>query len=191
MIQRSEAGLYYLDQCQRMHERGAKMWPGKPVLQHRERLRLLVDETNSKTALDYGCGKGLQFTIPLPANPVFNFAGGTFADFLGIPISGWDPAVPAFAERPGTGERFDLVMCANVLGLIPDEDMARVLDDIWSLARKAVFIQLRLTPPTKAKKRLPDGTHGPGAGRTREFWLDTLRARRGKRRVLIIEGVEH
>ena len=192
MIAFSERGEYFLDQCRQFHQAGHKNWTGKPVLQHRKQIRSLVEQTGAKTALDYGCGKGRQFTWPLPleaeAAPGFR-AGEFFAQYIGIPIIGYDPCVPEYAEKPT--DRFDLVLCANVLGLVPDGDLPAVIDEVFAFSKKAVFVQLRMTPPTKPGKHLPDGSNGPSGNRDVEFWRRMLKPRRGRKLMLIIEGQEY
>lgn len=191
----SDRGRRALGECRRIHAAmGDKQWSGKPVMQHRELLRQLVRATGCKTALDYGCGKALWRTYPLPGAADFE-AGGSFEQYIECSITGFDPAVPEFEARPDG--QFDLVMCANVLGLVAAEDLPSVLGDVFGYAGKAVFFQMRLTPPVKPKKaaltKAVDDLVGGPERLTREFWLDTIKRPPGwaGTGVLVIEGAEH
>ena len=65
--------------------------------------------------LDYGCGKG-----------------GFIEEIRGLglftTIRGYDPAVPAFADRPEG--RFDLVTCLDVLDVVEPQFLGNVLGDV-------------------------------------------------------------
>jgi SAM-dependent methyltransferase len=75
--------------------------------------------------LDYGCGKGI-FLRDMKQTGWFRF------------VSGYDPAVAAFAARPA--QRYDLVLCLDVLDQTEDEFVAAVIEDVAQFAaRYALF----------------------------------------------------
>ena len=66
-------------------------------------------------------------------------------------VERYDPAIPEFSTLSAGG--FDLVICCDVLEHIRMEDVDRVLNEIRSQSRNALFsISLRL-----ARRQLPDG----------------------------------
>jgi len=66
----------------------------------------------------------------------------------------YDPCVPEFDQEP-VGQKFDAVICTQVLGSIPDDDIAWIKHKFMNYATKFVFIGLHSSPP-KSKKRIYD-----------------------------------
>ena len=56
--------LEYIDQYKKIRETNKSVFPGRSLTCHNniQQIKLLIDETNSKTILDYGCGGGEQYT---------------------------------------------------------------------------------------------------------------------------------
>ena len=56
--------LKYVDQYKKMREIKSNIFPGFSLTSHDniKKIKTLIDETNSKTILDYGCGGGEQYT---------------------------------------------------------------------------------------------------------------------------------
>ena len=66
----------------------------------------------------------------------------------------FDPCVKEFEIEPH-GQKFDAVICTQVLGSIPDVDMPWLRDKLMNYATKFVFIGLhKPDKPLKAKKRM-------------------------------------
>jgi len=135
-------------------------------------IRQLINETGSKTVLDYGCGKGEQWD-----NPAYG-DGRLLADVLKVKVTMYDPGVPAFDAEPEG--QFDLVVCTQVLGCIPSEDIAWVAHRLRSFARKAAYVGERLADTPKKKLH----AHMLGSmpyGWTHDEWAHALRPRGGAR----------
>lgn len=105
------------------------------------------------SVLDYGTGKGafpkaLQKSLP------------------DLKVSGYDPAVETFSSRPTEGH--DLVTCFDVLEHVERNSLAAVLEDIRSLSRRAVFLQVDLQP---AIKRLSSGRNAHIMLAPADWWV--------------------
>lgn len=106
-----------------------------------------LSKTYGPTILDYGCGKGV------------------LREYL-FGVTNYDPAT--FPERP---EPHDLVVCLDVLEHVEFDLLPNVLDDLRSLARKAVFVTVSTAP---AHKLLPDGRNAHLIVEHADWWRDQL-----------------
>lgn len=145
-----------IEDCQR-HHASSKTFSGQLVVPHAETVKELIGRHEVRSILDYGCGKGLQYA---------DHATSLEAHW-GVPVTKYDPAWPPYADEPvGT---FDMVICTHVLEWIPPSDVGWVIDRIYSLAIKAVFIAEILGEPKK--RILRDQAPRPSLNE----WLDLLR----------------
>jgi hypothetical protein len=68
----------------------------------------------------------------------------------------FDPCVEGLDVEP-LGQKFDAVICTQVLGSIPDDDLSWFKDKLMNYATNFVFIGLHNpTKPAKLKKRIYD-----------------------------------
>ena len=91
----------WIEEYKKYHAEKDTNYPGnnlKPQLHH---IKDLVQDTNAKTLLDYGCGKGLQYTKH------------KHHEELGVMPSLYDPAVSKYKELPDGP--FDGVYSTDVL----------------------------------------------------------------------------
>lgn len=140
-------------------ERGAefqqqnKSWDGKDTFSYHRQIKDVVQRYNCKTVLDYGCGKGHQWSDTVPFWP--NTMPETFANYLGVTeVTKYDPCVAEFSTEPEI-KKYDLVICTQVLPSIPDPDIEWVRDRLMLLTGKACFIGMHSKTP-KAKKLIYD-----------------------------------
>lgn len=133
---------YYaaLDASKAFHAKH-KTFNGRFLLRYHEEIKQVIDELGCKTLLDYGCGKGRQWSEPMDES------GQMLADFFGVEVTKYDPAWPEFAAEP-TG-KFDIVVCTQVLGSIPVADLGWAIGRLYRFARKAVFVGESLGPVKK------------------------------------------
>ena len=147
-----------------------KNWAGYDVVKYQKQIKDLVIKYNAKTLLDYGCGKGLQYSEPLPyalgdEEPEWT----TFDKWLGVEVYKYDPCVEEFSVPPPDGMKFDGVICTQVLQTIPDEDLPWVREKLESHTKDFCFISLNFQKPAKTKKMMYDFSHFKQP-RTREFF---------------------
>lgn len=180
-----------LDASKALHALGKK-FNGRFLFRYMQDIKPIIDELGCKTLLDYGCGRGIQWTTPVPGDE----AGRLLAEVLGVKVTQYDPACPPFATEPRG--KFDIVVCTQVLGSIPVADHAWVVDRLYRFARKAVYVGERLGPVRKrdfdhiVDKMPRNWTHAQWAdvlkrgGGTVQGWL---RTRNGATKERILEQV--
>lgn len=137
-----------LEDSKRVHH--GKQFTGKFLRPHAAFIKEIIDRLGVKSILDYGCGKGHQYEWVIPST------GQTIEEFWGVKVTKYDPAYPPFAREPeGT---FDLVICTQVLGVIPIPDHGWVIDRLYALANKAIYVSERLG---EARKEVGDPSLRP------------------------------
>lgn len=132
----------------------------------------LARQYEASTVLDYGAGKGTLYQEMLHKHasaPDISEEGArrTFPFVL----FEYDPAVPGKDAPPG---RADLVVCGDVLEHIEPECLYSVLDDLRSLAKKAVLLIVATRP---AVKTLADGRNAHLIVEPAEWWFPKLALR--------------
>ena len=145
-----------IEQYRSLHNDGK--FKGLSILKHVYEISDLVRETNSLTLLDYGCGRGNQYTDA----DCHKYWGGILPTL-------YDPAVPGHSQRP-VG-RFDGVICTDVAEHIPEEEIEDFLKDVFNYAGKFVFITICTR---EARKTLPDGRNAHLTVRPREWWKSKI-----------------
>ncbi len=106
-----------------------------------ETLEVLAREltgSEKPSLLDYGCGKG-AFLRQLAGTGWFRF------------VRGYDPAVEAFKARPA--QRYDLVLCLDVLDQLEEAYVEPVIEDVAQYAARAALFDV-ITVQTQALAHL-------------------------------------
>jgi hypothetical protein len=132
-----------------------KSWDGRDTFKYRRQIRDLVKKYNCKTLLDYGCGKGYQWSEEFVFLPDKHLQ--KYKDWLGVnQVSLYDPCVEKFSNEPEL-KNYDIVTCTQVVGSIPDLDIPWVKDRLMAFTGKVCFIGL-IDPVIlpKGKKQLYD-----------------------------------
>jgi len=130
-----------------------KVWAGFDTLKYQKQIKDLVVRYEAKTILDYGCGKGEQYTEKLFYNSELP---QTFDEWLGVEVYKYDPCVEGLDQLPKQGTKFDGVICSQVLGSIPHNDLDWVAKELESYTDKFCFISLNFKKPPKSKKHIYD-----------------------------------
>lgn len=116
------------------------LFTGRFLLNYRHYVEMVLAEHDVLTVLDYGCGKGRQWSEPMAD-------GRMLADRWKVKQVLHDPGVPQFSKEPkGT---FDLVICTQVLCYVPTKDVRWIMDRLCGFADKAVFVGERIGPVKK------------------------------------------
>lgn len=110
----------------------------------------LSEALNTRSILDYGCGKG------------------TLAASLSFPIWEYDPAIPGKDSVPRAA---DLVVCLDVLEHIEPEMLDNVLGDLVRCSNKMLFAIIDTGP---ADKDLPDGRNAHLIQGDKDWWQEKL-----------------
>lgn len=169
----SERYDYYLEQC-KIHHATKKTFSGNGVLKHARALVEFSKRIGAVSAIDYGCGKGLQYgraviapLQPVDAPPADSVQLLTLEQALGYGVYKYDPAVPMFSAPPLS--RADFVWCTDVLEHIPEEDIPFIVSELSRLAIKGVFVTVGTYP---AKKHLPNGENAHVCVKPTEWWVE-------------------
>ncbi|TIW21211.1 MAG: class I SAM-dependent methyltransferase [Mesorhizobium sp.] len=161
--------LAALDDAKR-HHAAHKTYSGKFLRPHAPFIKEIIDRLGCQTILDYGCGKGEQYLWRNADETGSIPVGMTIEEYWGISVTKYDPAYPPFAAEP-VG-KFDLVICTHVLGSIPVLDLPWVVDRLYSLSSKALYIAEKIAPVKKKVFQKPD-LHPFGWNATR--WMTAIK----------------
>ena len=152
---------YYLESVEigKRFQKENSSWAGNDCKNYHNQIRFLMDKYNAKTVLDYGCGKGQQYTNLLPyvlpndqTTEPMTFQTRINADS----VYKFDPCVEGLDIEP-VDQKFDAVICTQVLGSIPDQDIPWIRDKLMNYATKFVFIgKHNPYKALKSKKRMYD-----------------------------------
>lgn len=156
-----------------MHEEGEQFlgippgqtFPGQSLPPQAGRIKRLIDMTHSRTLLDYGSGKGLQYKMsPVRIPNIGEFK--SMQEYFGVEsIYCYDPSYMPFSRLPK--DFFDGVISTDVLEHCPEPDLSWIIDEIFSYADKFVFTSVCCAP---ANKRLANGENAHCTIRPPEWW---------------------
>lgn len=162
-----------ISQYEQLHKEGK--FAGLSVLEHAERIGSLIRETDSRSVLDYGCGKGHQYSLY-----------GINNDWNIESLRLYDPAVPGFTNKP---EPADGVICCDVMEHVPEPEVPAVIVKVLKLAKKFAYFVICTRP---SKKTLPDGRNCHLTIQPQEWWDNAIERERkrlgsGARIVIVTE----
>jgi hypothetical protein len=156
-----------------MHEQGEtflgippeQTFAGHSLAPQVERIKELVERTGSRTLLDYGSGKGMQYE-PHAIRDRSGISLPSVIDYWNVDeVVCYDPCYAPYNQLPnGT---FDGVICTDVLEHCPEDDMSWIVSELFSFARRFVFANVACYPATK---RLPNGERAHCTVRPFEWW---------------------
>jgi len=168
-----------LDQYRRMHVEGelhqqipaAQTFSGQSLPRHGVAIKSLIDKFHARNVLDYGCGKGVQYTsvrVKLPDGREF----GSIPAYWGVEaVVCYDPGYEPFNRLPQT--KCDGVICTDVLEHCPEDDMPWIVEELFAFARYFVFANVACYP---AKKRLANGENAHCTIRSEAWWRELITA---------------
>jgi 2-polyprenyl-3-methyl-5-hydroxy-6-metoxy-1,4-benzoquinol methylase len=122
---------------------------------HAKSIADAIRQTDCKSLLDYGCGKGTLKAALQPMCPL-------------LEIREYDPAIPG---KDGPPQPAEFVACFDVMEHIEPDSLDAVIAHIASLTKRFAFLVISLQ---EAEKTLADGRNAHLIVRPREWWLDKL-----------------
>lgn len=143
------------------HHANSKTYSGRLLRPHKKYLTAMIDRLNIRSALDYGCGKGEQYTWIDPRD------GKRLEEIWGFEVRKYDPAYPPYALEPQGA--FDLVICTHTLALIPLVDLEWVTARLFEHARSAVFVAEKIRDRKKLVVKAKERPIGWSADRWKYF----------------------
>lgn len=107
-----------------------KTWSGKGTMQYVDHIKNIVEKHDVKTVLDFGCGKGLQYSK-------FNLDKE-----LGFDVTCYDPCIHGLDNWPKG--KFDLILALDCISLIDLKDYPWIYQNFINWSNKAVFIATQI-----------------------------------------------
>jgi hypothetical protein len=165
-----------LEQYRYLHDNGEaqlglppeRTFSGKSMLPHAGRIKELIVRTGARTILDYGSGKGQQYMLQIEAP-----GGQTYRDvgaYWNIASAMcYDPCYAPYSRLPT--QRFDGVICTDVLEHCPELDMEWILEELFGYADRFVYANVACYP---ANKHLPNGENAHCTVRPVGWWAELL-----------------
>ena len=133
---------------------------GRTTVKNKDRIKTVIDKINPISVLDYGCGKGWQYTrneihkewnIPMPTL--------------------YDPYVEEYSKLPTYSSKyFDMVLCVDVMEHILPEQVDEVLHQIFFLGN-FVYFHIDTKP---AIKEFSCGTNFHISLHDKDWWINKL-----------------
>ena len=127
----------------------------------REYTKGLLEESNSKTLLDYGSGTDLIYSK------------GKVHEYWNLErenITLYDPAIPEYSVKPEG--KFDAVICIDVMEHIPEDSIDYVLNEIFSHGTKLILLKIAVA---HACATLPDGQNAHISVHNRDWWIERVK----------------
>jgi hypothetical protein len=113
-------------------------WQGEGTMQYVDLLKEHINKHQCQTMLDYGCGKGIQYTqfnlhtqLGLELTNIFQF----------------DPAHKPMATEPDWTQPFDCSICLDVLHFVDEDELAVIKKRLEQVTTKFCIIGVQLDPP--------------------------------------------
>lgn len=157
MTQDRNALSYMYDQYRAIHA-DPDRYRGKLQQYFVDEIADLVKRHKARTLLDYGCGKGHQYTFHKQHK-----AWGNIMPHL------YDPGYLPHASRPHGN--FDGVICTDVMEHVPHIHVPWVMRDALCYVAKFAFFCI-FTEPSKAT--LPDGRNAHLTVKPVGYWMDRV-----------------
>lgn len=150
----------YLSLYMQMHSEDPNVFVGKSTAKHSKDIKELIKLTGAVSLIDYGCGKGRQYT-----EHRLHEEWGVPQPYL------YDPAYSPYNKLPECDRTFDGVICTDVLEHVPEDGLDYVLDDLFTLADKFVFINVSTRP---AGRKLPNGENAHCTVKPHSWWENII-----------------
>lgn len=129
-----------------------KTWGGLHMLPYGPFIKELADKYQIESILDYGCGKGRQYS----ENHEWESGISTsFDKYIGVnSVYKFDPCWNEFCQAPSSDQSFDAVIMIQAIGFIPDADMPYFVNRLMTYTKKFCFIgEQHPSKPVKEKKK--------------------------------------
>ena len=136
---------------------------GKSLEPWIKNIKKIINNTDSKSILDYGCGKAKYYNNRIQIDSL-EYNG--LSDYWGIEETKlFDPGVEEYESYPN--KKYDGVICTDVLEHIYKADLDSVVKDIFSFSKKFVFFVISTSLDQKI---LSDGRNVHQTVKNEDWW---------------------
>jgi len=150
------------------HDQGAGMFNGRSLLKFVDIIKAYLEQHKCKSILDYGCGKGILYGEDY--HTITNEINCPLPEYWSLDEHElFDPGYEKYGKLPV--HKKDAVICTDVLEHVAEEDLSWVVDEIFSYAKKMVFLNVACF---KAMKTLPDGRNAHISIFSPNDWIQML-----------------
>jgi hypothetical protein len=161
-----------LELYRELHTRGAgdlglapaETFDGHSLPRHSAAIGEMIAACNARTVLDYGCGKGSKYGPGPEGSPLHIRSMKPWGD---VRVRLYDPGHEAYAQLPE--DKFDGVLCTDVLEHIPEEDIPWIIEELFAHASRFVYAAVACYA---ARKTLADGQNAHCTVRDIEWWRE-------------------
>jgi hypothetical protein len=115
-----------------------RKWQGEGTLQYLDLIKQNIDQFDCKTMLDYGCGKGVQYTEH------------RIQDKLGLDLNNiyqFDPAWGPASKEPDWNKQFDCSICLDVLHFVTEEELQMIKARLEKSTSKVCIVGIQVGSP--------------------------------------------
>ncbi len=121
----------------------SNVYPGKSMWPYMGFIKAIAHKHGAKTMLDYGAGKGLQYT-DLRVKEAKGKMYPSLANYWGVHVTCYDAGNKVFNNWPDG--HFDGVVSTDVLEHCSREDLEWIISEIFEKAQKFVFANIACYP---------------------------------------------
>jgi len=142
-----------------VHENSTTM-SGRTTVKNKDKIKEVIDRVNPVNVLDFGCGKGWQYTRQ------------NVHEYWGIPKPTlYDPYVAKYNKMASyRNNYFDMVLCVDVMEHILPNEVDNVLHSVFFLGN-FVYFHIDTKP---AIKSFSCGTNFHTSLHSEDWWIDKL-----------------
>lgn len=144
---------------------------GAMLCTHVDSIKEIIEKDQIQTVLDYGCGKGVLYDPRIVVESASGRQIGNLREYWGVDVTCYDPAYTPNSQLPK--DKTDLVICTDVIEHCPQEDIDWILNEIFSYAKKSVFLAIACYP---ASKSLPNGENPHCFVRPALWWRECFKS---------------
>ena len=162
----SKKYISLLEEYKVMHGHSDRMFNGRSLLKFVDIIKAYLEKNECQSVLDYGSGKGALYTEDF--HTITEEINKPLPEYWDLDLCAmYDPAYEEHSSLPD--EKFDAVICTDVLEHIPEADLGCVLREMYSKAKKMVFLNVACFP---ALKKLKDGSNAHVSIFSTEDWIE-------------------
>lgn len=130
-------------------------------------IKKIIQKNNIKNMLDYGCGKGFFYdnSFYLKEEKI-----DSLRKLWDIEIDLYDPCYEKYSYL-SENKKYDMVICIDVLEHVPKDDLDWILDKIFSLSKKYIFLNVACY---YANALLPNGSNAHINVNDKDWWFKKI-----------------